>query len=128
MTDEDMTGTIYTDANGQALQGHDPVAYFTLGEATKGDPAITREWAGATWLFATTAHRALFDAAPEKYAPAFGGHCAVGQVFGGDFRGSARRWRIEDGRLYVNKNRLVALQFPLFARRIRRLASEGSRR
>lgn len=123
-----MDNAIYTDKKGRALRGHDVVAYFTLGEQTEGDPAITSEWGGATWLFATTEHRDLFDADPTRYAPAFGGHCAVGRAVGGNFPGSPKRWRIEDERLFMNKNLLASLHFPLFARRIRRLDSGGGSR
>ncbi len=113
-----MQTTIYTDKSGQALQGHDPVAYFTVGAPTKGSPSIRRDWGGATWLFSTEEHRDLFDADPQKYAPAFGGHCAVAQVAGVDLRGSAKRWRIKDGRLYVNKNLLAASMFGVLSNRI----------
>lgn len=123
-----MDNSIHTDANGHALAGHDPVAYFTLGKQTKGDPSITSEWSGATWLFATAEHRDLFEKDQASYAPAFGGHCAVGRVFGASFPGSPKRWRIDDGRLFVNKNRFVDLQFPLFARRARTLADTEDRR
>lgn len=90
-----------------------------------GNPNISRTWNGATWLFASATNRDLFDADPLKYAPAFGGHCAVGQAFGVNLRGSAKRWRIEDGRLYVNKNLFAASQFGLFARRIYKLADRA---
>ncbi len=121
-----MTTTVYVDKAGIALQGHDPVAYFTLGAPTKGDPELSRQWNGATWLFSSAAHRDLFDGDPEKYAPAFGGHCAVAQVAGTDLRGSAKRWRIEDGRLFVNKNLLASSLFGLFAGRIKTLADRAS--
>ena len=65
--------TIHTDRDGLALQGHDPVAYFTVGTPTKGHANISREWDGATWRFASDANRDRFDADPQKYAPAFGG-------------------------------------------------------
>lgn len=120
-----MDKTIYTDRNGHALQGNDPVAYFTVGAPTAGDPNISREWNGATWLFSSAASRDLFDADPSRYAPAFGGHCAVGRAMGINVKGSAKRWRIEDGQLYVNKNLIAASQFGLLARRIRKLASES---
>ncbi len=116
-----MASTIHTDDAGLALQGHDPVAYFTVGAPTKGNPNISRDWSGATWLFSTAEHRDLFDADPDKYAPAFGGHCAVAQVIGSDLRGSAKRWRIEDGRLYINKNLLASSMFGLLVGRIRKL-------
>lgn len=119
-----MNQTIHTDGNGHALAGHDVVAYSTLGAPTKGDPNISREWSGATWLFSSAQHRALFDENPTKYAPAFGGHCAVGKAVGFNLPGSPKRWRFDDGRLYINKNLLAATQFRLFARRIRRLADE----
>lgn len=116
-----MDKTIYTDKTGHALQGHDAVAYFTVGAPIKGNPNISREWSGATWLFSTAEHRDLFDSAPDKYAPAFGGHCAVAQVLGSDLKGSAKRWRIEDDRLYLNKNLLASSMFGLLAGRIQRL-------
>lgn len=120
-----METTIYTDNAGQALQGHDPVAYFTVGAAVKGSPDISREWRGATWLFSTTENRDFFDADPGRYAPAFGGHCAVGQVLGSDLKGSAKRWRIEGDRLYLNKNLLASSIFGLFVGRIQRLAERS---
>lgn len=120
-----MNTTIYTNKDGHALQGHDPVAYFTVGAPTKGNPNISREWNGATWLFSTAEHRELFDADPDKYAPAFGGHCAVAQVMGQELKGSAKRWRIDDDRLYVNKNLFAASMFGLFASRIHKLADRS---
>ena len=41
-----------------ALKGYDPVAYFTRGEATRGDAGITLAFGGQTIRFATEAHRA----------------------------------------------------------------------
>lgn len=120
-----MNANIHTDEAGQALQGYDPVAYFTLGAATMGNPNISREWSGATWLFSTAEHRDLFDADPNKFAPAFGGHCAVGKVMGQDLKGSAKRWRIKDDRLYMNKNLLASLMFGLLAGRVQKLADRS---
>lgn len=122
---EDMSSSIYTDSDGRALQGHDTVAFFTLGALTKGNPNISREWNGATWLFSTAEHREAFDADPLKYAPAFGGHCAVAKVTGSELKGAAKRWRIEDGQLYVNKNLMASMMFPLFRGRITKLAERS---
>lgn len=120
-----MSPSVYTDQHGHALHGHDPVAYFVVGAPVKGNPNISSEWSGATWLFSTAEHRERFDADPERFAPAFGGHCAVGQVVGVDLPGSATRWRIEDDRLYVNKNLMASSMFGLFAARIKRLAERS---
>ena len=59
---------------GLAVKGYDPVAYFTLGEPVKGKKEFEINWKGATWRFSAAAHRDLFAANPEKYAPQYGGY------------------------------------------------------
>ena len=89
-------------ADQPAVSGHDPVAYFTIGAPTPGDPALTYVYQDATYRFATPANRAAFIANPAKYAPQFGGHCAwaasQGRLAGPD----PKIWRIVDGKLYLN--------------------------
>lgn len=87
---------------GAAIQGYDPVAYFTRGQPTRGNPAITTRWGGAEWRFASEAHRAAFLAEPERYAPAFGGFCAYAVSEGYTAPIDPRAWRIVGGRLYLN--------------------------
>jgi hypothetical protein len=87
---------------GLAIHGLDPVAYFTDGRPIAGDPAITAEWQGAHWRFASTAHRDTFLAAPERYAPAYGGHCAYGVSRGYLVDIDPEAWTIRDGTLYLN--------------------------
>ena len=64
---------IYIDFEGIAIQGYDPVAYFTEGRPMKGSEQYTYKWVGATWHFANAKHRDLFTANPIKYAPQYGG-------------------------------------------------------
>lgn len=92
---------------GVALDGYDPVAYFTDGKPVAGRPEITREWNGATWRFASAEHRDLFTADPAKYAPQYGGYCAwaVSKGYTADIDPEA--WRIVDGKLYLNYDREV---------------------
>ena len=59
-----------------AIEGHDPVAYFSQSAAVKGDKAHKLEWKGASWHFASAKNKALFQANPEKYAPQYSGYCA----------------------------------------------------
>jgi hypothetical protein len=40
----------------------------------KGKSEIFYSWNDATWRFATTEHRDLFVANPERYAPQYGGY------------------------------------------------------
>jgi YHS domain-containing protein len=70
------------------LDGHDVVAYFTLGRHALGSPQFKTLYQGVTFYFASAEHKALFDQAPSKYLPQFGGFCANGISFaipwGGD--------------------------------------------
>ena len=90
-----------------ALDGYDPVAYFTDGKPVEGRSEITHEWNGAVWRFATAEHRDLFVADPAKYAPQYGGYCAyaVSQGHTADIDPAA--WKIVDGKLYLNYDREV---------------------
>lgn len=66
---------INVDSNGLALQGYDPVSYFTDGKPIKGDPKFTASYNGGTYQFASEAHKKTFESNPSKYAPQFGGFC-----------------------------------------------------
>ena len=90
--------------NGVALGGYDPVAYFTDGAARTGSSEWQAEWGGATWHFASDAHRTAFLADPEAYAPQFGGHCAFAASLGIKTPGAPETWSIIDGRLFLNAN------------------------
>lgn len=64
---------VNTNSFGVAIKGYDPVAYFTEGQAVKGKKEFEYEWEDAKWWFASAAHRDLFAADPERYAPKYGG-------------------------------------------------------
>ncbi len=83
------------------LFGHDVVSYFTDGRHQPGNPAIKSVFKGVTFRFASAEHKALFDAAPEKYIPQFGGYCANGIVYGIPWGGDANTWTMIDGKLYI---------------------------
>lgn len=65
-------------SDGVAIQGYDTVAFFTEKKAVAGKPELSHEWAGAKWLFATEENLTQFKQSPEKWAPQYGGHCALG--------------------------------------------------
>jgi YHS domain-containing protein len=96
-----IAGEQYT-KRGYAVSGYDPVAYFTFGKPTKGDKKISTEWNGAKWLFSSEEHRALFLAQPEKYTPAYDGHCAFAAGIGKKVSAKPTLWTIVDDRLYLN--------------------------
>ena len=100
-------GPVNTTLFGNAIDGYDPVAYHTMGKPVEGSRKYTYEWMDATWRFANAAHRDLFAADPEKYAPAYGGYCAYGVSQGAKIDIDPEAWRIVDGKLYLNKNKQV---------------------
>ena len=83
------------------LKGADVVSYFTDRKDARGDPAIKSVYKGVTFRFATSEHKKLFDAAPEKYIPQFGGYCTNGIVYGIPWGGDADTWEMIDGKLYI---------------------------
>lgn len=85
-----------------AIDGYDPVAYFTEGAATKGSDRITAEHAGAVWRFATSENRQAFLASPDKYKPQYGGFCAFGMSEGYTAYTDPNAWTVLEGRLYLN--------------------------
>jgi YHS domain-containing protein len=64
--------------NGLALQGYDPVAFFTENKPVRGKMELKSVHNGATYYFASAEDKARFDKEPAKYEPAFGGFCAFG--------------------------------------------------
>ncbi len=106
-----FAGPQYIDESGFAASGYDVVAFRSLeqsqpgtkqSEAVPGSSKITAEFNGAQWAFATEENRDLFLANPEKYAPAYDGHCAYGVAQGAKVPGNPNLWRIVDEQLYLN--------------------------
>lgn len=105
---QSATAKIFTGlVPGTAVGGYDSVAYFTEGQAVPGSADITLEHAGAVWRFASEDNRAAFAAAPDKYAPQYGGHCAFAAAKGYLAKGDPEAWHIENGKLYLNFNKQV---------------------
>ncbi len=87
-----------------AVGGYDPVAYFAEGRPVEGSAAHESKYRGATWRFASAAHKAAFDADPENYAPQYGGYCAWAVSQGYTAKGDPETWTIVAGKLYLNYN------------------------
>ena len=70
------------DVKGVVLHGYDPVAYFTENAAVKGDLKYKATYSGGTFYFASEANKKLFKKDPAKYAPQYGGYCAMAVSMG----------------------------------------------
>ena len=89
-------------ATGVAINGYDPVAYFTDGKPVEGTDMHSLSWKGATWYFASAENKEIFEAMPEKYAPQYGGYCAYAVSYGSTATTAPEAWSIVDGKLYLN--------------------------
>ncbi len=87
---------------GVAIKGYDPVAYFTDAKPVSGSSDHEFEWMGATWRFASAAHRDLFKSTPDKYAPQYGGFCAWAVSQGSTAGIDPAAWKIVNDKLYLN--------------------------
>ncbi len=96
-----LAGSLPAAGSRLAIQGYDPVAYFTLERATPGDARFEFHWDEHRWLFASARHRDLFKADPVKYAPQFTSYCAIALARGEVQAANPEYWMISDGKLYL---------------------------
>ena len=86
--------------------GYDVVSYQT-GSPVEGKAEFSTRWKGAVWLFSSAENRNAFVAAPEKYAPQFGGYCAWAVSQGYTAKGDPDAWSVVSGKLYLNYSQSV---------------------
>lgn len=86
---------------GVAIEGYDPVTYFTEDAPEPGLPDYEYEWSGVPWYFASAANRDVFMRNPTIYAPQFGGHCATSLSRGFLSDGKPRLYVVEGLKLYL---------------------------
>ncbi len=103
--------SVNVDAQGVALEGHDPVAFFTDQKPVKGVPSIKTTAEEATYYFANAANLEAFKAEPKKYLPAYGGFCAYGVAKGSKVKVQIDTWQVTDGKLYLNYDQGVKTKF-----------------
>jgi YHS domain-containing protein len=87
-----------------AINGTDPVAYFTDAAPVPGSESHAVMWNGAEWRFASAENAATFEADPEAYAPVFGGYCAFAASRGYLAPTIPEAWTVYEGKLYLNAN------------------------
>jgi YHS domain-containing protein len=102
---------VNTSFTGLAIGGYDPVAYFTHGKPVKGQREFSSSFEGATYRFASAAHRELFLKDPKKYVPQYGAFCAWAVSRGYTADTDPEAWRIVSGKLYLNYNVSVQKQW-----------------
>lgn len=103
-----VAGSVNTQGNGNtAIQGYDPVAYFTDSKPIRGSNQFSYSWQGSSWHFSSAANRDSFIANPDAYAPQYGGYCAYAVASGYTAPIDPNAWRVVDAKLYLNYSKSV---------------------
>ena len=98
---------INANANDLAIHGYDAVSYFTDSKATKGNHKYTATYKSAIYQFSSEENRERFQENPEKFAPQFGGFCAMGVALNKKLDVDPMAWKIVNDKLYLNLNKAV---------------------
>lgn len=97
-----LVSTVVTDPlTGVAMDGYDPVSYFTEASPQIGQSDFEYDWAGVPWYFESAANRDVFMRNPDVYAPQYGGHCVMSLSRGYLSDGNPHLFVIEKARLYL---------------------------
>lgn len=90
-------------ADGLALGGFDPVAYFPAGgtAATAGTVQFEAKSGSARFRFVSAEHLAWFQAEPARYEPAYGGFDAAAMAAGERKPADPKQFKLVGARLFV---------------------------
>lgn len=87
---------------GIAIQGYDPVAYFTQGKAVKGSKQFSVAAEGVIYYLSSAVNKDLFLKEYKKYEPQYGGWCAYAMGAANDkVEIDPETFKIADGKLYL---------------------------
>jgi len=88
-----------------ALQGYDPVAYFTQKKAVKGKATIASSYEGVIYYFSSQANKDAFTKNPTNYEPQYGGWCSYAMGSTGEkVEIDPETFKIVDGKLNLFYN------------------------
>ncbi|MGB4845585.1 MAG: YHS domain-containing (seleno)protein [Ferruginibacter sp.] len=93
-------------ADGIAIKGYDPVAYFTQNKAVKGSKNLAVYHQGITYYFSSDANKETFKVNPARYEPEYGGWCAFAMGDNGEkVTIDPETFKIVNGKLYLFYNK-----------------------
>lgn len=95
----------YNLENKTAIQGYDPVGYFSHGKAVKGKKGISASYQGVIYNFSSGENKNAFLKNPSKYEPQYGGWCAYAMGSAGEkVEINPETFKITDGKLFLFYN------------------------
>ncbi len=93
---------VFKSDKGIALNGYDPVSYFTQNEAMRGSSEHMSKQGDVHFYFSTEANKVLFEEKPEAYLPQYGGFCAFAMAnMGKAVPADPTTFKFRDGKLYL---------------------------
>ncbi len=88
-----------------AIQGYDPVAYFTQKKAVKGKSTFASSYEGVIYYFSSQVTKDAFAKNPASYEPQYGGWCAYAMGATGEkVEINPETFKIVDGKLNLYYN------------------------
>lgn len=85
-----------------ALEGYDPVSYFTEKKPQKGNNQYHHSYNGVIYQFKNESNKSEFIKNPTKYEPAYGGWCTYAMAKNGEkVSVNPLSYKISDGRLLL---------------------------
>lgn len=95
----------YNLENGLAIEGYDPVSYFS-NNPKEGSKKLSYTYKSITYRFATQANLDAFKKNPNKYEPQYGGWCAYAMGNDGSkVEVDPETYKIIGGKLYLFYNK-----------------------
>ncbi len=98
--------TFNLSGKGVAINGYDPVAYFTQNKAVEGSKSNAVVHDGVTYYFSSLQNKEAFKASPAKYEPQYGGWCAYAMGATGEkVDVDPKTFKIVNGKLFLFYNK-----------------------
>ncbi len=98
-----------------AIDGYDPVAYFTQNKAIKGNKKFAVSVDGIIYYCSSQVNKDLLVKTPTKYEPQYGGWCAYAMgAKGTKVEIDPETFKIKDGKLYLFYNKTFTNTLPLW--------------
>ncbi len=105
-TDQEKAFYNNTDKHGVAIEGYDPVAYFTNNKPIRGSKNYEARFEGATYWFASQENADMFKDNSRMFAPLYGGFCGYAMSDGGRRRPvNPELFSIVDGNLILQHSK-----------------------
>lgn len=118
----------YNLKNNVAIQGYDPVAYFTENKAIKGSTSISFNEKGVLYYFFSKTNLELFKKNPEKFRPQYGGWCAYAMGINGErVKINPQTFKIINDKLYLFFNNKITNTLKLWNKDEKKLLSNADK-